>query len=109
MLNSKSKIYALRLFCITLVFSLTLSSSGQTASSFGLGFYNNETVQDRRTGLDLTPDAAFAFHSATVDLSFDFSFVPGHNNFFGYIFRLIRNNTQNIDLLFDKVNLEIGH
>jgi hypothetical protein len=83
---------------------------GQTAAaSYGLGFYNNETVQDGRTSLDLSPDAPFAFHTNTVDLSFDLSFLPGHNNFFGYILRLIRNNTQNIDLLYDKVALAAGH
>jgi DNA-binding SARP family transcriptional activator len=107
--NRKSIIYALRFLCIILVFSFALSSSGQTVPSFGLGFYNNESVQDRRTGLDLTPEAAFAFHAGTVDLSFDFSFLSGHNNFFGYILRLIRNNTQNFDLLYDKANLAVGH
>lgn len=109
MSNSKSRIYAFRFLCIIVIFLLALSSSGQVNPSFGLGFYNNETVQDRRTGLDLTPEAPFAFHAGTVDLSFDFSFLPGHNNFFGYILRLIRNNTQNIDLLYDKVNLTVGH
>lgn len=95
--------------CVIVVFPLALSSSGQAVPSFGLGFYNNETVQDRRTGLDLTPETPFIFHAGTVDLSFDFSFLPDHNNFFGYILRLIRNNTQNIDLLYDKVNLAVGH
>ncbi|GGB02271.1 hypothetical protein GCM10011511_26910 [Puia dinghuensis] len=99
----------MRFLCIITLGSVALTSSGQAVPSFGLGFYNNETVQDRRTSLDLTPEAAFAFHGGSVDLSFDFSFLPGHTNFFGYILRLIKNNTQNIDLLYDKVNLAVGH
>jgi len=85
--NRKRRLYALRFFCIILIFPLALPSSGQAVPSFGLGFYNNETVQDRRTGLDLTPEAAFVFHASAVDLSFDFSFLSNHNNFFGYVLR----------------------
>ncbi|HEV2481905.1 MAG TPA: kelch repeat-containing protein [Puia sp.] len=86
----------------------TFSSSTARAVPFGLGFYNNETVQDRRTSLDLTPERALAFPDNT-ELSFDFAFLPGHSNYFGYILRLVRNNTQNIDLLFDKVRLPQGY
>ena len=111
----KSRIYAFRFLCILFAFHINLSSSGQAApsfssaaTSFGLGFYNNETVQDRRTSLDLTPAQSLTFPENT-QLSFDFAFLPGHNNYFGYILRLVRNNTQNIDLLFDKVRLPQGY
>jgi Galactose oxidase, central domain len=90
------------------IFHINSASFGQTVSHFGLGFYNNETVQDRRTSLDLSPDRAFTFPDNT-DLSFDFAFLPGHLNSFGYILRIVRNNNQNIDLLFDKVRLSEGH
>ena len=100
------------------IFRINLSSFGQAVSSvssssaqaapFGLGFYNNETVQDRRTSLDLTPERALTFRD-NASLSFDFAFLPGHTNYFGYILRLVRNNTQNIDLLFDKVRLPQGY
>jgi DNA-binding SARP family transcriptional activator len=86
----------------------SISSSSAQSAPFGLGFYNNETVQDRRTSLDLTPEQALTFHDNT-ELRFDFAFIPGHNNYFGYILRLVRNNTQNIDLLFDKVRLSLGY
>ena len=114
----KSRIYAFRFLCILFAFHINLSSFGQAAPSFsssatraspfGLGFYNNETVQDRRTSLDLTPQRAFTFPDNS-GLSFDFAFLPGHTNYFGYILRLVRNNTQNIDLLFDKVRLPQGY
>ena len=103
----KTRIYTFRFLCILGIFHINSASFGQTVSPFGLGFYNNETVQDRRTSLDLTPDRAFTFPDNT-DLSFDFAFLPGHLNSFGYILRIVRNNNQNIDLLFDKVNLPMG-
>src|ERR1700744_2617947 len=103
----KSRIYAFRFLCMLFTFHINLSSSGQAVSSFGLGFYNNETVQDRRTSLDLTPERAVTFHD-NAELSFEFNFLPNHLNYFGYILRIVRNNTQNIDLLFDKVNLPLG-
>lgn len=118
MLTRKSRIYAFRFLCILLAFHINLSSFGQAkpsfsassaqAGPFGLGFYNNETVQDRRTSLDLTPQRAFTFPDNS-GLSFDFAFLSGHTNYFGYILRLVRNNTQNIDLLFDKVRLPQGY
>jgi DNA-binding SARP family transcriptional activator len=103
----KTRTYALYFLCIfsTLLYSLCLS--GQTSPSFGLGFYNNEIVQDRRTTLDLTPGKALTFHGNT-DIRFDLAFLPGHPNSFGYILRLVSNNTRNIDLLFDKVSMSLG-
>lgn len=118
MLTRKSRLYAFRFLCILFAFHINLSSFGQASASFsvgsaqagpfGLGFYNNETVQDRRTSLDLTPGQSLTFPENTR-LSFDFAFLPGHTNYFGYILRLVRNNTQNIDLLFDKVRLPQGY
>lgn len=99
--SRKMKKYTLYLFLIL------LPSTQSFAQSFGLAFYSNEDVQDKRTSLDLTSDRAFCFGKNT-DLSFDFSFIPGHNNYFGYVLRLVRNNRQNIDLLFDKVSLTLG-
>ena len=115
----KIKKYACYILCIffTFLFSLrpiaqSLSSAGRqpvdaSSQPFGLAFYNNEDVQDKRTCLDLNPGKAFCFHR-NVDISFEFSFLRGHKNYFGYILRLVRNNTQNIDLLFDKVALSLG-
>src|ERR1700722_9407631 len=104
----KTKTYASYVLCILSALSYSLCLRGQTTPSFGLGFYNNETVQDRRTTLDLTPGKAFTFHGNT-DIRFDLAFLPGHSNSFGYILRLVSNNTRNIDLLFDKVRMSEGH
>lgn len=90
-----------RIFLLLLVFTIN-RAHGQ-----GLGFYNNESDQDRRTSLDLSPQPFSFGHS--FDVSFAFGFSPGHLNYFGYILRLVRNDTQNIDLLFDKVAYPVGH
>src|ERR1700685_2924734 len=104
----KTRTYALYFLCIFSALLYSLCLFGQTTPSFGLGFYNNETVQDRRTTLDLTPGKALTFNG-NADIRFDLAFLPGHPNSFGYILRLIRNNTQNIALLFDKVRMSQGH
>ncbi|HWK04765.1 MAG TPA: hypothetical protein VNS58_14090 [Puia sp.] len=78
------------------------------AQSFGLGFFGHEVVQDRRTSLDLTPDEAFCFRQ-NFEISFELSFLPGYTDYFGYILRLIRNDRQNIDLIYDKVPVRDGH
>ncbi|HTI07264.1 MAG TPA: hypothetical protein VL832_01875 [Puia sp.] len=78
------------------------------AQSFGLGFFGHEVVQDKRTALDLTPEEAFCFRQ-DFEISFELSFLPGNTDYFGYILRLIRNDRQNIDLIYDKVPVREGH
>jgi DNA-binding SARP family transcriptional activator len=71
------------------------------AQSYGLGFLSHEIVQDKRTGLDLSPSGPICFKD-NFEVSFDFAFLPNHENHFGYIVRIINNEKQNIDLLFDR-------
>lgn len=73
------------------------------SQSYGLGFYSHEVIQDKRTSLDLFPDKPVHFDD-DFEVSFDLSFFPGHKDYFGYIFRLIKDDTQNIDLVFDHNN-----
>ncbi|MDQ6478855.1 galactose oxidase [Dyadobacter sp. LHD-138] len=70
------------------------------AQSYGLGFDSYEVVQDKRTGLDLSPDNTFCFNNDFV-LSFELSFLSDKKTYFGYIVRLIENDKQNIDLIYD--------
>jgi hypothetical protein len=72
------------------------------AQSYGLAFYSHEVVQDKRTTLDLslnnlTPKEALN----TLDVSFELSFIPNRTIYFGYILRLISDNNQNVDLVYD--------
>lgn len=73
-----------------------LPASGQ---SYGLGFYSHEVVQDKRTGLDLSLNSVPS--KDNIEVSFDLSFIPNHEIYFGYIFRLIGDDKQNIDLVYD--------
>ena len=70
------------------------------AQSYGLGFDSYEVVQDKRTGLDLSPDKVFSFENDT-ELSFELSFLANKKIYFGYIVRLIENDKRNIDIVCD--------
>ncbi|CAG5006090.1 hypothetical protein DYBT9275_03726 [Dyadobacter sp. CECT 9275] len=70
------------------------------AQSYGLGFDSYEMVQDKRTGLDLSPDHTFYF-GKNFELSFEVSFLASKKIYFGYIVRLIENDKQNVDLVCD--------
>ena len=62
-------------------------------------------VQEKRTSLDLSPDDSLCF-SKDFQLSFDINFLPRHEIYFGYIFRIIAvgkdGNDQNIDLIYNQ-------
>ena len=98
------KFYQLFVFLIAL---LTFSPCSH-AQSYGLGFHGHETMQDKRTGLDLSNGKAFCFN-ADFELSFDLSFIPDHTEYFGYILRIIENDTRNIDLIYAKDALDQKH
>lgn len=71
------------------------------AQSYGLGFNSHEVVQDKRTSLNLFPDKAYCSHG-DFEISFEMSFFPGHKIYFGYILRLIKDDEENIDLIYDE-------
>lgn len=89
-------------FLLLLLNLLVLSGqvSVSLAQSYGLGFDSYEVVQDKRTGLDLSPDNTFCFQH-NFELSFDLSFLSDKKTYFGYVVRLIENDRQNIDLIYD--------
>ena len=66
----------------------------------GLIFASRETAPEKRTVLDLTPDGPVCL-SDSFQINFDISFVPGKERYSGYVFRMIDQNNENIDLLFD--------
>ncbi|MCF0041105.1 galactose oxidase [Dyadobacter fanqingshengii] len=74
------------------------------AQSYGLGFESFESVQDKRTGLDLSPDKPLCFDE-NFEISFEVSFLKHKKNYFGYIVRLIENDRKNIDILYDNSSL----
>ena len=70
----------------------------------GLYFHALEVESDQRTSLNLTPDKALNLGRGFL-MNFDLNLRREHYNF-GYVFRLICNDTVNIDLLSDVVNHE---
>ena len=88
------------LFCFVLLCGQKLSSQ-----PYGLGFSSHEIVQDKRTGLDLSPNKALCLDHS-FELRFDLSFFAGRPDYFGYIFRIIQEGKQNVDLIYDQRHSE---
>ncbi|MCW3092991.1 MAG: galactose oxidase [Ferruginibacter sp.] len=107
MLFMKPGIYH-RFFFINLFFFFILFSNQGYSQSYGLGFYSHEVVQDKRTSLDLFPGKGHCFQD-DFDISFEVAFLPDHIDYFGYIFRLIKDDKLNIDLIYDKRFMEKKH
>ncbi|MDR1938897.1 MAG: hypothetical protein LBQ73_10440, partial [Tannerellaceae bacterium] len=73
--------------------------SGQNDSLTGLYFSSYETVQEKRTSLNLSPGSPFRL-SGRFSLEFDIQFRR-NDGFYGYIFRAIGNDGANIDFVFN--------
>ena len=90
-----------RLYII--LFAALLSSvitlKGQEGSLSGLSFSSYEVILDQRTSLDLTPTAPLSLPDGFA-IDFDINIRPGRG-VFGYIFRIIGNDSENIDLVFN--------
>ena len=86
------------ILCISVF--LLLKSSG-LCQSYGLMFNSHEVVLEKRTSLDLSPDDSFCL-SKNFDLSFDFSFQRNYAVYFGYVLRVVSNNNENIDLIYNQ-------
>jgi two-component SAPR family response regulator len=85
-------------------FFLTREGFGQAPTqAYGLRFSSHEVVPEKRTALVLTNTEPICF-SNQLDLSFDLNFLDDHITYFGYIFRLINDKGQNIDLIYDQKN-----
>jgi len=91
-----------------ILLTLFLSWQESFSQSYGLGFYSHEVVQDQRTALDLSPAKALCFDES-FELAFDLNFIPKRPNYFGYIVRLVVNDNENIDLIYDKDRKEVNH
>ena len=78
-----------------------MASATLNAQSYGLRFAGQEEIQDNRTSLNLSPEKPLCLNG-TVELTFDLSLAPNYTTYFGYIFRIIQNDKQNLDLLYDQ-------
>jgi len=95
-------------FYLIFVISFFISNHFSFSQTYGLGFSGHEVVQDKRTGLDLSPSHPICLEGK-FELQFDLSFIPGYSDYFGYIFRAIDDKKRNIDLIYDKRFAENRH
>src|SRR5690348_110044 len=86
------------LLSLLLIFFISLTQV--SAQSYGLIFSSFETVQEKRTCLNLTNGETICLKK-NFDLGFDLAFIPRRPAYFGYIFRVINKSGQNIDLLYN--------
>ncbi|SEM04752.1 Two-component response regulator, SAPR family, consists of REC, wHTH and BTAD domains [Chitinophaga rupis] len=91
-------------FCAFIVFLVLLLNEAGFAQSYGLQFQSHEVVPEKRTALNLTPTAPLCL-DGTTEISFDLNFVPYHDIYFGYVLRVIFDNRENIDLVYNQKTL----
>ncbi|AXY77934.1 galactose oxidase [Paraflavitalea soli] len=90
-----------KIFCyILLAFIHTFYASVTNAQSYGLGFSSHEVIQDKRTSLELLPGADYCTQH-DFEISFDLTILPSRRDYFGYILRVVKNEQEYIDLLYD--------
>jgi DNA-binding SARP family transcriptional activator len=71
------------------------------SQSYGLQFASHEVVQEKRTGLNLSPAEPWCLRG-DAELSFDLLFAPRMETYFGYVFRIVTTDHQNIDLIYNQ-------
>src|SRR5688572_9635119 len=91
----------MRSFLYSIVFLISLGAlHAQTRDSklnYGLAFASHEASKDHRTGLDLNPDGAYSINK-DFTLEFDLA-LQRLTNAYGYILRVVGNDSLNIDLM----------
>ncbi|MRS63654.1 Kelch repeat-containing protein [Larkinella terrae] len=101
--NQSLSSFLRRSFFFTLIALLSATVS-LWAQSYGLRFVGQEEMQDNRTSLDLAPEKPLCL-DGNIELSFDVSLASSYKTYFGYIFRMIQDDAQNLDLLYDQKSL----
>ena len=86
---------------VALLIVLVLVAPHLKAQSFGLQFASRDADPERRTSLDLTPDQNLC-DVKKLQLQFDLSFLPNDSTYFGYVFRVINDKKQNLDMLYEQ-------
>jgi len=94
-----------RIICLLVLF-YPFCTQGQANVELkrGLFFYSSDVNKDERTGLDLTPGKELVFKDG-FSLEFDIQLRSEIHNF-GYIYRIVGNDSLNIDFLSDLYSSE---
>lgn len=72
--------------------------------NYGLRFNSFGVSPEDRTSMEIGKSRPLCF-GKDMDFSFDFYFRKDRNIYFGYLFRMINNSGQNIDLLYNQKDL----
>ena len=91
----RSVLHLLLVFLISLG-ALQAQTPGRNLN-YGLAFASHEVSKDHRTGLDLNPEAAYSINR-DFTLEFDLA-LQRLQNAYGYIVRVIANDSLNIDVM----------
>ena len=110
----------IRRFLVLGTLLLILSYSHLSGQYYGMQFASHENPLDQRSGLDLSPDGPYSIKE-NLDLQFYLRFDPGHESYYGYIFRMvlgdqridfthviIPENPNNFELIIDKETSKIA-
>jgi len=97
---SKTKLFSYKIaVCFFLYFFPISNTNGQ--KNYGLTFNSFNVPQENRTSVEIGTNNPICFSDNTT-MSFEFYFIPNRSVYFGYIFRMVNNNGQNIDLLYNE-------
>lgn len=98
-MSNRNKIFLSIFYSVFWLFSSFNNqvASSQTNDIYGLKFLSYEVKKDLRTSLDLTPVRPLEV-KGSFTLSFNFRYYRNYTAY-GYIFRLIANNSANFDFL----------
>lgn len=83
-----------------LIFLALVTFEKGNCQTYGVFFSGPEVSKDSRTGLDLTQFKTFNFNDGFT-LSFEIMFRSLEFKHYGFITRIIANNSENIDLIYD--------
>lgn len=92
---------------ILILFLVLCSRTIVHAQAYGLAFASHESVQEKRTALNLTPNEPFRLRQVS-DLSFDLQFATFREIYFGYVVRIIFNNNENVDLVYNEITKQFN-
>lgn len=97
LISRLSRIYLLILFSAGIFYITPVTLYSQ---EYGLEFIGKQFSKDSRTNLDLNPGGYYSFHGK-FELSFSILMRQKEFNSFGYVVRLIDQNKNNVDVIFN--------
>ena len=92
-----------KVFIILLLMICAVALAFGQKASYGLRFKSYEVEKEKRTSLNLTPEKPFSFPGG-FRMSFDAKFNTNWVHPFGYVFRIITEERNHIDLVLSEIN-----